>query len=69
MDWSPIESAPKDGTPFTARFELPLRWRAYKPDARRQGYPDGRWQVSNGYGGWANLGDMYPSEWKPMVQK
>ncbi len=67
-DWSPIANAPKDGTPFTARIEVPLRWLASKPDAKRQGFPEGRWQASNGYGGWENFKEE-PSEWKPMEQR
>jgi len=62
--WQDISTAPRDGTPFYATFEMPMRWKEYKPAARRQGYPAGRWQTMNGYGGWENT-DLVPINWRP----
>lgn len=54
-DWSPIETAPKDGTPFYARHQSPYRFQPYKPSSEqyRRGQR-GRWQTMNEYGGWEN---------------
>jgi hypothetical protein len=62
--WQPIASAPKDGTPFLARTEHPVRWRAYKPNSQqfRSGLK-GRWQKMNSYGGWDNA-DELACEWR-----
>lgn len=32
----------------------PVRWKPYKPQARKQLKRSGRWQSMNGYGGWDN---------------
>lgn len=58
---------PKDKD-FYMRCEhiMPCRWKTYKPQARKQGYPEGRWQVMNEYGGWDNY-DGEIDEWKDEI--
>jgi len=60
--WLPIEQAPRDGTPVAAYRTV--RFMPYKPAARKQGYPEGRWQEFNGYG-WENCKDD-PVEYMPL---
>lgn len=59
--WQPMETAPKDGTKIAG--SLIYRWTAYKPQARKIGYPEGRWQRWNGYG-WENAEP--PEYWMPL---
>ena len=58
---------PKDKD-FYMRCEhiMPCRWKPYKPQARKQCYPEGRWQVMNEYGGWDNY-DGEIDEWKDEI--
>lgn len=43
------------------------RYKRYKPQARKQGYPEGRWQVFNGYG-WSNASEEI-TEWAECEKK
>lgn len=61
---SDMDAAPRDGTGFYVRSKTPMRWMAYKPAARQQGYPEGRWQELNEHGGWVNS-EREPTEWMP----
>ena len=53
---------PKDGSKFYGKYYSPYKWKPYKPQARKQGYPAGRWQCMNEYGGWENAKNP-PSQW------
>lgn len=55
-----IENAPKDGTPFLAMWPHTVRWKAYRPGSPQlaKGIA-GRWQKSNGYGGWDNCDEPH----------
>jgi hypothetical protein len=62
-DWRSIETAPRDGTPIASYRSV--RYLPYKPDGKRQMRAEGRWQESNGYGGWENCKED-PAEWRPF---
>lgn len=64
MNWRPIETAPKDGTPVIS-FRT-VRYLPYKPDGKRQMQSEGRWQEHNGYG-WENCKEE-PTQWLPMSE-
>lgn len=49
------DTAPKDGSEFLVHHTSIVRWNPYKPQARKQGYPDGRWQKMNEYGRFENF--------------
>jgi len=53
---------PKDGGVFYGKYYSPYKWKPYKPQARKQGYPAGRWQSMNEYGGWDNAKNI-PQQW------
>jgi len=61
--WQPSDTAPKDGSPFYARFLTPMRFKLYSPKSQefKRG-PKGRWQAMNEYGGWDNCG-YGPMDW------
>ena len=61
-----ISTAPKDGSQFY--IGISVRWKPYKPQARKQGYGEGRYQVMNEYGGWVNLG-YKPEHWYKLPKK
>ena len=63
MAWKTIDSGPRDGDEFY--IGLPVRWKKYKPQARKQGFPEGRFQMANEYGGWDNL-SYKPTHWTPL---
>jgi len=54
-DWRPVSELP-NGPAIRVVIRTPTNagttWRylPYKPDARRQGYPHGRWQMATEYG-------------------
>jgi len=64
--WHPIESAPKDGSPFIVELETAYRWKPYKHNSGefKRGIK-GRWQVGNGYGGWDNC-ELPNTRWRPI---
>lgn len=48
--------------PVNVLVQKLMRYKKYKAQARKQGYPDGRWQVWEGWG-WKNTEDT-PVMWK-----
>src|SRR5689334_22073781 len=51
VEWQPIETAPRDGTPVLGG--VTYRYLPYKPEGKRQMKSDGRWQRATDYG-WEN---------------
>ena len=66
LQWRPFESAPRDGTAFYVRVQIPMRFKLYKPTSTeyRSGKL-GRWQQMSEYGGWVNCPEPDAQEWAP----
>jgi len=76
MDWQPIETAPKDGTPFLAWYDktaygVPLSWAILRWCAEYNDggvFKDGAWATFRGedYGWDAHIPCFPPTHWKPL---
>lgn len=60
------ENPPESGEIIYGLNYGPMKFTHYKPAARKQGYPKGRWQEMNEYGGWDNC--KAPDQWKTREQ-
>lgn len=58
------EKIPENEEPVYVR--ILARYKRYKPQARKQGYPIGRWQTWNGYG-WQNT-DLEIVNYEEQIQ-
>lgn len=76
IDWKPIESAPKDGTEFTAGWNNHNHWASGTPMCWQTGRTRNGWfllsphyetdQGKVSMGKWLNERD-YPTHWSPLI--
>ncbi len=60
LEYKEMGSCPDE--PVNVLIQKLMRYKKYKPQARKQGFPEGRWQEWNGWG-WENTEET-PIMWK-----
>ena len=65
MDWQPIETAPKDGTPVKLGLKCSLR--VIGSNAIKSYFEDGQWFSEYGESGWRRVPAVfYPTHWMAL---